>query len=287
MARITANIITYFPDMELLHASVLGLLQQVESVLIVNNSEYDITLDTERTVIINCGQNFGIARAQTLAMETSFSNGAEYVFQMDQDSEVPEGMVNELLKSFELLENEGYNVGLVGPLDFDKFTGHVNKARLNKGKLVKGRYSLVDSTLSSGSLIPKKAYISIGGMYDDLFIDIVDHEYCWRLRASGFDVVRDNEVKLPHRIGDGKKKILGFISVGVPSPFRHYYAVRNTLFLIKKDYPPIAWKLTAIPKILFKLCLYPVFLDRGKSRLKFILRGIKDGVAGKLGKYNE
>lgn len=283
---IYANVVAFQPDINLLSKSLLSLSTQVDAILLINNSDYDLAIDIDKVEVLNLGANLGIAKAQSIGMERAFGDGADFVLQMDQDSEVPEDMVSSLLTSYQLLESEGHNVGLIGPLDFDKVTGHVNKARLNKGELVNGRYSFVDSTLSSGSLIPKKAYLAIGGMYDDLFIDIVDHEYCWRLRAAGFMVVRDNDVKLPHRIGDGKKKILGFISVGVPSPFRHYYAVRNTLFLIRKNYPPIMWKLTAVPKIVFKLCMYPIFLDNGKSRLKFILKGIKHGISGKLGKYS-
>ena len=284
---ISANIITFNPNVEVLQNAVNSLEHQVDKIIIINNSDYDVLIKSSKVIVVNLGGNFGIAKAQSIGMEKSFSEGADFVLQMDQDSEVPDGMVDKLLASYRYLESKGYNIGLIGPLDFDKITGHVNKARLNKGKLVEERYSFVDSTLSSGSLIPKKAYLSIGGMYNDLFIDIVDHEYCWRLGASGFDVVRDNSVKLPHRIGNGKKKILGLISVGVPAPFRHYYAVRNTLFLMRKSYPPLKWKLTAIPKIMFKLLMYPFFLDHGASRFKFIIKGIIDGVTGKLGKYSE
>jgi rhamnosyltransferase len=37
-----------------------------------------------------------------------------------------------------------------------------------------------------------------------------------------FITVRDNDVLLGHRVGDGKRKIIGKIDVRIPSPIRHY-----------------------------------------------------------------
>ncbi len=71
-------------------------------------------------------------------------------------------------------------------------------------------------------------------MEDSLFIDAVDSEYCWRIRHNGFLVIKNNDALLAHKLGDGKKKILGFLYVGVPSPIRHYYQVRNTLLLFEE-----------------------------------------------------
>lgn len=56
-------------------------------------------------------------------------------------------MLQKLLK-------QNVNVGLVGSQDFDKVTGELNKARVKRKPLTEVYYE-VDSTLSSGSLIPK------------------------------------------------------------------------------------------------------------------------------------
>ncbi|MCV5640800.1 glycosyltransferase family 2 protein, partial [Escherichia coli] len=80
----------------------------------------------------------------------------------------------------------------------------LNKARVKKGKPLTEVYYEVDSTLSSGSLIPKNSWLILGRMKDELFIDAVDHEYCWRLRAAGFKVIRNKNALLAHRLGDGR-----------------------------------------------------------------------------------
>lgn len=285
LTKIVANIVTYQPDLPQLRTAVLRLLQQqIASVLIVNNSGYDISLDTERTVVINLGQNLGIARAQTLAMEASFAQGADFILQMDQDSIPDPDMTQQLLSSYIALQAQGITAGLIGPQDYDRVTGHISTPTLHKGKSVAETSLLeVSSTLSSGSLIPRHAFEKVGGMADELFIDAVDHEYCWRLRHHGLAVYKDTAAKLGHRLGNGQMRILGLITVGVPAPFRHYYAVRNALLLLPKAYVPLSWKLTSLLKIGFKLLFYPLFLDQGMLRLRFICKGVWHGVCGKTG----
>lgn len=217
-------------------------------------------------------------------MEWAFNHGADFVLQMDQDSTPHINMVEKLLDCYNQLSNLGYKVGLVGVQDYDKITKEVNKARLKKGTFITGEYYDVDSTLSSGSLIPKISYSVIGGMRDDLFIDAVDHEYCWRLRASGFKVVRNKNALLGHRLGDGKFNIFGVISVGMPSPFRHYYATRNIFLLLKEKHVPIYWKFSSLIKLIGKVAFYPCLLPQGKERFKFFLKGINDGIRGKSGR---
>ena len=288
MDTVYAVVVTFQPDLDDLHENMLLLSAMVDKVIICNNSDFDIDLPIERVEVINLKGNFGIAYAQSVGMKASFENGADFVFKMDQDSLVPKNIVPDLLNSYYELEGLGYNVGLIGPLDYDKITGEVNRARVNKGvSIFSGKYSLVDSTLSSGSLIPKKSYNKVGGMFDQLFIDVVDHEYCWRLRAADFDVIRANYVRLPHRLGDGRRKLLGLVSVGIPAPFRHYYSVRNTIYLVRKPYIPIKWKVLSMPKIFLKLVFYPFLLDNGYLRFRYILKGIYHGFIGQLGKLKE
>lgn len=293
MGKVITVLVTYNPDIEFLKVSVNNLLSQTDSIIICNNSSYSLTpemLDiTEGISIENFGKNLGIALAQSIGMDIAFGkHDADFVLQMDQDSLAKPDMVEKLLYCFKDLKTHGVNVGLVGAQDFDRFTNEINKARVRKGKpLIQDHYMKVSCTLSSGSLIPKEAYVAIGGMADELFIDAVDHEYCWRLQRSGFVVVRNIQALLGHRLGDGKFKILNVLNVGMPSPFRHYYAVRNAFILMRRDYVPFYWKLSSLAKIIFKWAVYPAFLPDGKKRLHFITQGIWDGLRNRTGEYKK
>jgi len=287
LKKIFSIIVAYNSNTEELSALIRRLKQQTDTIIICNNTSNDLSIRDDNLIIFNFHKNIGIAKAQSFGMKWAFSNGADFVLQVDQDSVPDKSMVSQLLETYQILENKGYNVGLVGPQDYDIITNEIRIARLNKGKQIENsRIFLVDSTLSSGSLISKKAYEIVGGMMDDLFIDLVDYEFCWRLRKSDFIVAKDLKAKLSHRLGNGKKRILGFLCVGVPAPIRHYYAFRNTIFLLSKNYAPLYWKLSSIVKLIFKIIVYPIMLDNGKSRLNYMVLGLKHGIKGRMGRID-
>jgi len=287
MKKIYSIIVAYNPEGNELALAVERLTAQTDMVIICNNSDYDVKFDDEKVKVFNFRDNLGIAAAQSIGMKWAFENEADFILQMDQDSVPDEQLVDNLFKCHEELTGRGYKIGLVGPQDFDKETKELNKARLKKGKYIEDtNYVSLEQTLSSGSLISKKIYELIGVMDDSLFIDAVDSEYCWRIRNNGFLVIKNNDALLAHKLGDGKKKILGFLYVGVPSPIRHYYQVRNTLLLFRRDYVPNYWKYTGLVKIIFKLLVYPVTLERGYERFNYIIKGIKHGILNKSGKIS-
>jgi len=287
MKQIYSILVAYNPQDDELSLAVDRLKLQTDIVVVCNNSDYDVEFEDEKVKVFNFRDNLGIAKAQSIGMKWAFENGADFIVQMDQDSIPNDKLVLNLLQCYDELTLKGYKVGLVGPQDFDKDTKELNKARLKKGKNIEDTmYVSLEHTLSSGSLVPKNIYKLVGGMDDELFIDAVDSEYCWRIRKNGFLVIKNNNALLAHKLGDGKMKILGFLNVGLPSPMRHYYQVRNVLLLFRRDYVPKYWKYSGIIKILFKLTVYPFALKKGYTRFKYILKGIKDGILNIDGKIS-
>ena len=265
------------------------LLKQTSFVVICNNSKVDLIYPHPRIKVLNFEDNLGIARAQTLGMVWAYEEGADFVLQMDQDSLPDKNMVKLLHDSFLALVMANYNVGLIGPRDYDRYTKKIHTTILNrtscqKGKLVPEFKDLVfvNTLISSGSLIPKKAYQAIGGMLDELFIDIVEFEYCWRLKANGFLIVRNNKAMLGHRIGDGRIDFLKFFDIRVSSPIRYYYWFRNVLYLFNRSHVPTIWKVRSAFNMIFKLSFHPFILNNGFDRFKFMLLGIKDGFRKKM-----
>ncbi|GKV76994.1 dTDP-rhamnosyl transferase RfbF [Pectobacterium carotovorum subsp. carotovorum] len=290
--KIYSVVVTFSPDLEQLKKLLVQLEKKTDYLILCNNSDDELPravyLDIKNVNVLDFKKNVGIAKAQSIGMQWAFSHGADFVLQMDQDSVPDEDMVEELLICYRELSENNIKVGLVGSQDFDKYTGEKNKARVRKGNpILKDEYVDVSCTLSSGSLIPKLAYDVVGGMYDELFIDAVDHEYCWRLKKHGFKVIRNKRALLGHRLGDGKYRLLPGVHVGLPSPFRHYYAVRNIFILLRHSYVPLYWKVSSLCKLMLKLLLYPILMPNGKERLYFISKGIKDGILNKTGKFQK
>lgn len=277
--KIVAVLVTYYPDIDHLKSSIKKLIDQGSYVCVVNNSSQDVEVLSAQ--VINLGENKGIAYAQNVGMELAFNSfNADFVIQMDQDSLPADDMVQKLLTAYDYLTAHKINVGLVGCQDIDKDSLIGSKPRINKGKIILNQKHLIEvsEVLSSGSLIPRATYQTVGGPDNRLFIDIVDFEYCWRIATFGYKVVKSTEAIVFHKLGEGQKKIFGLISVVIPKPFRHYYNVRNAIYLIIYGKAPVYWKISNTAKILFKLCVYPFTLPEGKKRFKFIVKGISDGI---------
>ncbi|WP_035468104.1 glycosyltransferase family 2 protein [Algoriphagus mannitolivorans] len=278
--KITAIFVAYNPDLEALKKSARILKDQGCEICLVNNSVEEIEPFFPYMKVINFGKNKGIAQAQSTGMEWAFQeNKSDFILQMDQDSIPAPDLVENLLSAWETLTLMGQKIGLIGSLDIDKDTFISSQAKINKGKEI-GETGLiaVSEILSSGSLIPKSTFQHLGGPDPKLFIDLVDFEYCWRINYSGLKVIKNPSAKIYHKLGEGKVKVFGLLPVGLPKPFRHYYSVRNTVYIVLNGEAPIFWKVSNIFKLLFKLIIYPFALPQGKERFKFIVKGLKDGV---------
>ncbi len=288
MKKVYSILVAYEPELGELEKAIERLLEQTDIVVICNNSKEDVVYRNDCVKIFNFKENLGIAKAQSIGMQWAFDNGADFILQMDQDSILKEGTVLKLVNGYNELTKKGFNIGVIGPhVVHDKFTKETEKARLIKGELLLDKFIKVNHTLSSSSLIPKKAYDKVGGMEDALFIDAVDFEYCWRLKKSGFLTIRMKEVSLEHRVGNGKKKIMGKIDVRIPSPIRHYYHIRNLFLLLWRGYVPIYWKLSNLVKLFLKILLYPFIFDDGIKRVKYMLLGVKDGLLKRYGRIDK
>ena len=288
-SKIFSVIVSYNPTKDELGVNLNELLKQIDFLVICNNSKDDLIFDHPRIKVLNFGDNLGIAKAQNIGMKWAYENGAEYVLQMDQDSLPDPEMVSLLYESYLALVDNKFNVGLIGPMTYDRYTKKIHNPIIpttssQKGKSV-GNFEgivLLDAVISSGCLISKKTFQEMGGVLDELFIDAVDFEYCWRLKSNGFVIVRNNNARLAHRFGNGRKKIIYGIDIAVCSPIRHYYQFRNFIYLCHLAYVPATWKVRGIFKILFKIFCYPILLGNGKERIIYMLLGLKDGIKKKM-----
>jgi rhamnosyltransferase len=288
MKKIHSILVAYNPEGNELSLAIERLKKQTDIVIVCNNSDYDIKFEDDNVKVFNFNDNLGIAKAQSIGMKWAFENGADFILQMDQDSILEDKTVERLVQSYDDLTSKGYNIGVVGPQIYDKITNEVDKARIIKGEIIEDTsYTILKQTLSSASLIPKIAYDTVGGMEDGLFIDAVDFEYCWRLKTKGFLTIRDNDILLGHRVGDGKKQIVGKIDARIPSPIRHYYHIRNLFLLLFRGYVPLYWKLSNLVKLSIKLVIYPFIFEDGKIRFMYMVRGIKDGMLRKYGRIDK
>lgn len=288
-SNVSIVLTTYNPNAEGLIENLRSYCGQVGHVVITDNSdslskqaEVNQLASQFANVSVNpLFTNAGIAVAQNRGMQVAKSLGSEFVIEMDQDSKLPPRYVTSLMRRHAELTERGIKVGGIGPLAVKKDSDEVYDGLTRSGGVIEVEY-----TLSSGFLMRFDAIESVGPKNEDLFIDFVDWEWCWRSREVGYRVFIDTTLEISHMLGDGHKRFLGQ-SIGMPSPIRHYYQFRNFIYLLGEACVPFKWKLKYSAIMLAKLGLIPLIFDQKMKRLSYSITGIKDAIRGSWGKIGE
>lgn len=281
-----AVIVLYHPDIVSLEKNIKQLLCQVDQIILVDNSEdtgsnLELLKLGSKASYFHMGKNLGVAIAQNYGIKKAIENKASYILIMDQDSSAVLDMVDNLKNGLLLLKEKGYKISAIGPNAINEKTGVAYKPRLKKRVYFDGLPIFkISEIISSGSLISVNVFKEVGLMDEKLFIDGVDHEWCWRAAEKGYTCAMMENVALVHMLGEGDRKFLGF-PIAITSSFRVYYQYRNYFYLLRKNYVPLYWKINNGIKYLIKAFYYPLFVKPRKNYFKNICRGISAGIGNR------
>ncbi|SFG04014.1 rhamnosyltransferase [Lachnospiraceae bacterium C7] len=274
---ILAGITLFNPEMDRIDENIAAVIDQVDAVLCVDNGSSNLQeieekvlskYPADKLIVEKNGDNLGIARALNQMFEYAKANGYEWVLTLDQDSVVPDNIISEYKKYTDKLEN----IGSLSPLILDRNYGNNED---NKGDVEE-----LDKCITSASLTPVEAWEKVGGFFEELFIDLVDHDFCAKLVENGYKIYRINTVKLLHELGHGvSHRFLGKkITVMNHSPFRKYYIVRNRLIYMYMHKNSINIKKEKIKYYMF--LIKTVLYEKDKmKKFKVMRKGAKDGKA--------
>ncbi|MBO9731720.1 MAG: glycosyltransferase family 2 protein [Chitinophaga sp.] len=267
-----------------------AIFDKVDKICIVDNSSPAVSEKNRKMIApfenieyIPLHENRGIGAAQNIGAAYLFQTVDHLIF-LDQDSLPAPDMISQLISSLNVLQKAGVKVGGIGPQAINKWTKEPYKAKIKKGNYVLPDEKIleVSEIISSGTLVSKPIWEEVGGIDEWLFIDGVDHEWCWRATAKGgYRFFINENAHLEHSLGEGDKKIMGVFSLKVPSPIRCYYQYRNYFILCRRKYVPLYWKCMNGIKYSFKMICYPLLLSEKKAYLKYIVKGIKEGIKGR------
>lgn len=254
-------------------------IQNTNSILliVVDNTEgQDLNLKQDKVLYIPLMHNYGIAKAQNVGIETAMKLGCEYIVFFDQDSDIPNNYCAKIINAYQNIKTTVPNLFLLGPLVINKHTQKEYK------KLIKKRQQIVDGfkeereIISSGSCLHVSSINLVGKLEEKLFIDYVDFEWCWRAKAMGLISGIATQLSLPHEVG-AKEVNYGLYHVIISAPIRYYYQTRNMLLLTKRNYVPLAWKISKFARLIINFILF-LFNKNYHSNLKYIIKGAKDGL---------
>lgn len=279
--KIAAVYSTYNPDIDLLQASIKNLPNQINTVIIVDNSpihypENFKLLKSHKIIILATEGNTGIANALNLGCRQALEEGADWALTMDQDSLVPDN----ILEAYEkyILNVKGQKVGALVP---------AFRLCPNAKKISHQDKNTCDDYMTSGSLVNLDAYNKVKGFNEDLFIDLVDTDFGLKLLDYGYQIFNVGEVVLSHNIGNATEltflgKHIAFITHH--NYIRRYYITRNLLWLAKehgRKYPKHNHPYWKILKSIIRII---VFEDNKLLKLQSVRKGIKDFKKGNYGR---
>ena len=279
--KVAAVVVLYHPDHQVIE-TIQSLSVQVENVVVVINAASDEVLKSIKKIInvalIQNSSNIGLATALNKGLEYSFGElQADFVQLFDQDSNPPLDFTQQLLQEF--INSKEFELACIGPKLID-LKGGDSKYEKNNSQV---NIQYPRSIPTSGTLISKEAFTKVGAMMDALFIDGIDHEWCFRAYSKGLVVKVSDAVQMEHNMGDVGLNYFGQYKPIHQSSVRHYFIVRNAIYLSFLSYIPLSWRMVELIKTIRRIFVYAFVSTNRLQSIRLMVKAICDGVCKKLG----
>jgi rhamnosyltransferase len=280
-------VVTFHPKSDVVE-NLKALRQQVHCIVVVDNGSSADGIEPLRRagvesdfVLIENDKNLGLPAALNIGIMRANELGFEWVLLFDQDSTVTDGFVDALIATYRAHPRKK-DIGLVAPVYIGRDSG--KSISMSPHLLADGS---LDAAMTSGSLIPMQVIRRCGGFEELLMIDLLDYEFSLRLRSYGLIIVRSSEARLLHEPGSPKTvKLWGGRQIRVieTNAIRKYYFARNRVWIINKYrrcFPGLC--LSGIKAQVKTTVKSVLFEDGGARKFWYALRGISDGILGRMG----
>lgn len=283
---IAAVLTAYKPDAGFA-ARFTPLLSVCSSIIVSDNTpggHAGFQLPAVFTVIHN-RRNVGLGPALNFGIDEARRQGALQVVLFDQDSTPSPEFVRDMLSRLDAAVAAHGPRCCVGPTHVDDQARPAASSANDTASAPAAHgtpLQQVSCLPTSGMVFQLDALQPDDRFADDLFLDLVDFEWCWRLGRDGWRFLRATDLRMFHRLGEAERRFIG-LTFHVPAPYRHYFQVRDTLRLALRSYVPAYAKLRLLGVLPLKAVVYPLILDHGLERLKWMLRGALDSVRGVQG----
>lgn len=222
--------------------------------------------------------NFGIAQALNIGIEKAKELGAVWITTFDQDSVLLCDLPFLVAANQNVIDAAG-GAAVVGSSYLDPSSELVKEGVVCEKTLI-----LSQEAISSGMSFPVELFDKVGGFDPDLFIDMVDHDYCMKAQLEGFKVFKTKGPVMVHSVGNVSSHQFFWkkLYTNNHSAARRYYYARNTVLLTKRYLFKSPTQTARHMVMLFKLTLLVLlFEDLKFDKIKALALGVWDGLRGK------
>lgn len=277
-----AAVVTTFNGGDSILPNLERIAGQVDVVIIVDDSGKPTHADTvnyavfENAIVLHNESNLGIAASLNRGIAKAGSVGCDWVITLDDDTLVSRCYVDDVFSFVQtgmqpLAKLIACSRGWGDSAEFRNDTGYQVKRTL----------------ITSGCVFEIRTFQEIGGFDESLFIDLVDFDFCTKLRKSGRSLVLLDKVGMAHRVGNSRTaRLLGAnILVYNHAPFRLYYQMRNVFFFARRHlaFDPVLCLYLLLD--ILRLPLKALLFERDKrARFFYLTMGLLDGLRGRGGR---
>ena len=290
---ICSIIISFNPEISRLKLQIDRLLTQVDLIIVVDNNSsnfyhiHNQLSQIEGLILIKNNSNIGLGAAQNKGIQEAIKLECSHILLLDDDSLIDNDFVSNLLSAKQKLDQNEEKIGAIGPIYFNNETGEQYPITKYVGPFIKRKKPVntpVEASflIASGCLIPVKVLKDVGMMNEDLFIDYIDVEWSFRARNKGYKLYATPNATMNHIIGERRLNIFGR-KVSYHSSLRKYYLFRNSIYMIKCPYISVGYKIREIVFNTLRFVIHLYYSNNKKTFIKYSLRGLYDGLKGKMG----
>jgi rhamnosyltransferase len=269
------------------HELIETVVSQVRRFVVVDNHSSAEEVAHLRALCVRHGgeliantENRGVAEAinQGLAWVRA-QEGAAWSLLFDQDTQPYSTLLCELA-AVHAAYPEPERVGILAPNLIERGTGRL---AFGEDLLVGTQWVERDAAITSGALLSLQAVERCGAMREELFIDMVDFEFCFRLQAHGYRIVASPKALMLHSVGQYERRRFAGVPMWVTnhSPERRYYLTRNEVVVMREQWRTRPqWVRALLDRRAREVMKILLVEDKPVAKLGMIARGVWDGLRG-------
>ncbi|GEO10495.1 glycosyltransferase [Segetibacter aerophilus] len=231
--KIAAVVILYHPTEDAI-SNIKTYYDWVDKLFVIDNTETKSLIQDDlsqlpKVSLFHDFENGGIAKRLNAACRLAIGEQFDWLLTMDQDTSFEVSTISAYLECFNEYKGKE-EVAMFGT----KFSRHDQPISDDCASV------RAEKLITSGSLLNVSLYEKIGGFDEQLFIDGVDYDYCFRAQMAGYPVVQFPNIYIRHTVGNEvyrssiKTLFLLKKKKEIHSALRCYYMYRNMLYLEEK-----------------------------------------------------
>lgn len=175
----------------------------------------------EEAEYIHFQKNIGLCKALNHGMKLAADEGFEWALIMDADSTFNTNVVSVYMDY--IRENDCSKIGVLAPV-------HLHDRNLESK--FNGQRD-VSWAMTSGCFYNISVFKNINGFKEELFVDGLDIDYCYKIHRNGYRIVELANAQINHKPGETRIFDFGGIKIkyGLASPWRYYMQARAIVWL--------------------------------------------------------